>query len=369
MKIFRKRTERKAWLEAQATATNMPITDAGGYFSAVGISVEASLQEIGLCLGISVASGVLAVEEKTPVNAIASAGKLTSSGAMVPASHAETVLTSDATNPVDGKITTVGTTVYRWKTTMAQAFDVKIGASAAVSLDNLKAAINLTGTEGVEYYAGTTAHPDVVATDNADTTQKIVARVPGVDANSIVTTEDSDHLSWADTTLGGGTGASTAGVTDAAATITINGREYMFVTALSETSGADPIVDQILYGGSEAAALDNMKLAINAGATEGTEYSTGTVVNVDVTAGTNTDTTQVITSKVKGVLGDLITTTETLANTVWDDVTLGTEVAGVDGTVAVKGEKRFDSSYEYTCVDTNTIADDNWRRVSLGSAY
>ena len=303
----------------------------------------------------------------TPVNAVAAAAKVTSSGAFVPGSHATTKLTSDATIPVDGKIVTIGTTVYRFKDTMAAAYDVQIEATAAATLDNLKAAINASGTPGTEYFAGTLAHPDVVAFTNTDTVQTITARLPGTAANDIVTTEDSDHLSWADTTLGGGTGDSTAGVATAAATITIGTRVYTFVVELSETAGADAIIDQILYGGTVAAALDNLKLAINAGATVGTNYSTGTVVNALVTAGTNTNTTQVITAKIAGVSGHLIATTTTMANTAWDAAVMGTEVAGIDGTVADAFDMVVDTGYIYIATLANTTADANWEKVAIAS--
>jgi len=303
----------------------------------------------------------------SPVNAVAAAAKVTSTGAFVPGSHATNTLTSDATAPADGKKVTIGTTVYRFKTVIAQAYDVAIGISAAVALDNLKAAINASGTPGIEYFAGTLAHPDVVAFTNADTTQKITARIPGTAANSIVTTEDSDHLSWADTTLGGGTGTSVAGVATAAATITIGTRVYTFVVELSETAGAAAIIDQILYGGTVAAALDNLKLAINAGATVGTNYSTGTVVNALVTAGTNTNTTQVITAKIAGVSGHLIALATAMANTAWDAAIMGAEVAGIDGTVTPSPTIVFDASYIYIAVAANTVADANWERVAIAS--
>jgi len=303
----------------------------------------------------------------TPVNAVAAAGKITSSGALVPGAHAVNVLTSDATIPVDGKIVTIGTTVYRWKDVLAAAYDVQIEATAAACLDNLKAAINATGTAGTEYFAGTLAHPDVVAFTNSDTAQTVTARLPGVAANAIVTTEDSDHLAWADVTLGGGTGDSNPGVATTAATVTIGTRVYTFLVELTETAGAAAIVDQVLYGGSEAAALDNLKLAINAGATVGTNYSTGTVVNADVTAGTNADTTQVITAKIAGVIGHLIALATTCANTAWDAVVMGTEVAGVDGTVADIWDMVVDAGYIYVATLANTIADANWERAAIAS--
>ena len=44
---------------------------------------------------------------------------------------------------------------------------------------------------------------------------------------------------------------------------------------------------------------------------------------------------------------------------------------GVDGTVTDKVRQFVysDASYVYYAIDANTIADDNWRRISLGSAY
>lgn len=306
----------------------------------------------------------LKIEVGTPVNAVAAAQTLTLTGAIVPGVHAESVITSDATNVADADTVTIGSTVYRFKDTMAQAYDVKRGADAATSLDNLKAAINASGTPGTEYFTGTLAHPTVVATTNTDTTQKVVARIPGTAANSAATTETSAHLAWEDTTLGGGTGNSNPGV--AAETVTIDGRVYSFVDVLSETNGAAAIAGQVLFGADSAAALDNLKLAINAGATAGTNYSTGTVVHATVNATTNTDTTQVVAANIKGIAGNSLATTETLTNGAWGSTVLA---GGIDGTVGLAKKILADSSYLYVAIAANTIADANWRRVTLGSAF
>lgn len=128
------------------------------------------------------------------------------------ATLASQTLTSDATNVSDGETCTIGSIVYRFKTSIAQAYDILIGASAAATLDNLKDAINGSGTVGTTYYAGTYPHPKVVATTNTNTTQVVVARAIGTDgaaigtteANAIATTETSAHLSWGAATLAGG---------------------------------------------------------------------------------------------------------------------------------------------------------------------
>lgn len=236
----------------------------------------------------------------------------------------ESVLTSDATNVADAATVTIGATVYRFKDTMALAYDVKRGTDAATSLDNLKAAINASGTAGVEYFAGTLINPDVIATTNTDTTQKVVSKVIGTANNALATTETSTHLAWEDTTLGGGTGTSVTGVATAAGTFVINGTTYYFTNQLSEAvngvSGA--VANEILWVTSDAVALDNMKLAINGTGVEGTDYSTGTNANTDVIATTNTNTTQVIQARVFGTAGNAITTTETIATTTWTGTTL-----------------------------------------------
>jgi hypothetical protein len=279
-------------------------------------------------------SGTLALVDGLEPS-VAASSVLTSAGACVPASHGQTILTSTGTNVTDGKIVTIGAVVYRFKNTMAQAYDVKIGASAAITLDNLKAAINGTGTAGTEYYAGTEAHPFFIATTNSDTTQVITARVvAGTTAttalNALDTTTNEATLSWEDATYGGGTGSSNPAVTTAAATITIGTRVYTAVIELSETSGADAVADQILWVTSEAVFLDNVKKAINASGIAGTDYSTGTTENFLVRATTNTDTEQTIVSKLLGTVGNAYATTTTLANYSWTSTVMasGTGTTG-----------------------------------------
>lgn len=119
--------------------------------------------------------------------------------------QATQTLTSDATAPSNNDTVTIGGYVYTFKTTLTgAAFEVLIGASAAAALDNLKSAINDSGTAGTHYGTGTYAHPDVTATTNTDTTQVVQARNAGTEANAIATTETSSHLSWGAATLASG---------------------------------------------------------------------------------------------------------------------------------------------------------------------
>lgn len=253
-------------------------------------------------------------------NGAAASGVLTSTGAMVPADYATNTLTSDATAVAEGATVTIGTRVYTAKTAFtpgaAVANEVLIGSTADGSafLANLKKAINGTGTPGVEYSAGTTPNTDVVADTLTATTLKVWARTLGTTPNAFATTETSTHLSWADTTLGGGTGASDPGVTAAGATFTIGTRTYTAVLRLAESIGMDSVADQVLWITSEAVFLDNIKSAINGAGLPGTDYSTATTPNADVIATTNTNTAQTFVARKIGTAGNALATTETMAN-------------------------------------------------------
>lgn len=106
----------------------------------------------------------------------------------------------------DGETVTIGSTVYRFKDTMVQAFDVQRGGAGAAqaSMDNLIAAINGTGTVGTEYFAGTALHPDVTAVDGGGITMDVTARIGGTDGNAIDSTEGLANGSWGAATLTSG---------------------------------------------------------------------------------------------------------------------------------------------------------------------
>lgn len=218
---------------------------------------------------------------------------------------------------------TIGTTVYTAKSIPSAAYDFLIGSTLTASLLNLKNAIN-----GTASYAGTVAHTQVIATASNATTITIRGRVPGTSLNTVATTETCANASFPDSTLGGGTGASDAGVTVAAATITIGTTVYTAVDALSETYGATAIPYQVVKGANEAALIANLKLAINGTGVAGTNYSTGTVAHPSVVCSASDATTLTIVSRVVGnaaltAVINAIPTTETMANTAWADSTLG----------------------------------------------
>lgn len=266
------------------------------------------------------ASGTLTQSVGATVPASHGQTELTSSGAMVAGTHAVSVLTGDAI--VEGNVVVIGTRTYTFKAIPdTTADEIGLGASTEEALANLYNAINGA-------YGSVSVNTQVVAVAKDATTVTVRGRVPGTSLNTVATTGTALRTVWADTTLGGGTGASDAGVTTGAATVTIGSITYTVVDALSETYGADAVAYQVLKGASEATMLDNLKLAINGTGTAGTQYSTGTVAHPYVIATTNSDTVQKIVSRTVGTAAQTavvngLATTETMANTAWADSTFG----------------------------------------------
>lgn len=97
----------------------------------------------------------------------------------------------------NGETVTIGTNTYTFLTALTNLVpnEVKLG-TLAVSLDNLKLAINKGSGEGTLYSTGTVANPNVTATTNTDTAQTVESIKVGTDANSISTTETGDDISW-----------------------------------------------------------------------------------------------------------------------------------------------------------------------------
>lgn len=178
----------------------------------------------------------------------------------------------------DGETVTIEGKTYTFKTTLsspAQANQVLIGVSAAVSLDNLKIAINASGgTEGTEYSVGTVAHSLVTATTNTNTTQLVEARQYGTAANQYSLGETAANAAWGAATMG--------------------------TVVTTEVAGVANVVDQIKIQASAAVTLDVFKDAINNTSvvgTEGTDYSAGTKAHQQVTATTNTNTAQTVAAR------------------------------------------------------------------------
>jgi hypothetical protein len=120
--------------------------------------------------------------------------------------YAAQTLTSNGTDVTAADTVTIGTVVYTFRASVTTtANEVKVGGTAAASLDNLKAAIN--ASDPTVHGSLTVANPYVEATTNTDTTQVVVAKVPGLVGNYIPTTKSAATLTWGTTVLAGGTGS------------------------------------------------------------------------------------------------------------------------------------------------------------------
>ncbi len=164
----------------------------------------------------------------------------------IAAESAVGTLTTDNTEVVDGDTVTIGARTYRFKNTMAQAYDVKRdGTTADTTMGNLIKAINATGTPGSEYYTGTLIHPTVTAGALASHAFTVTANTAGSAGNAIVFTENSIHLS----VNGSGTlvqGTNAGAITTTAADIR---------TAIAAHTEAASLLDTALHSGNDGSDL------------------------------------------------------------------------------------------------------------------
>lgn len=142
-------------------------------------------------------------------------------------------------------------------------------------------------------------------------------------------------------------------------TMTIGTKVYTFVA-----NGTADANGEISVGTDLPSAKTALIAAVNG--TDGFN-----VANTLASAGTFSTNDLPITARTKGVAGSAIVTTETFTNAgnVFNATTLGATTEGVNGTIGVAGEQYIDDSYIYVALQNNTISDNYWRRISLGSVY
>jgi hypothetical protein len=113
-------------------------------------------------------------------------------------------LTSNGTNVSNGNVVNIGSKTYTFRTTLTPTEgEVKIGGSASATLDNLKAAINHTGTPDTDYCCAA-ANTEVTAEDKTDTTLKIQSIIYG-SAGRYAFSKTATNLSVSGATLTGNT--------------------------------------------------------------------------------------------------------------------------------------------------------------------
>ena len=216
------------------------------------------------------------------------------------------------------------------------ANDVLIGANAEAAIDNLVLAITGGAGAGTNYGTGTVASTEVTAVKASAATMTITASAAGESGNSIATTTSATNCAFGAGTLAGGESTQTA--------------------------------NDVLIGSNASDTIDNLIAAINGAAGSGTTYGSGTVANASATAAIGAGDTMTASAIVKGVVGNSIAIAEGLTNGSWAAGATFLS-GGVDGTVGAARSLRIDSSYLYVATAANTIADANWRRITLGSVY
>ena len=296
------------------------------------------------------------IESGTPVNAVASSKVLTIGTNPIEAATvaiggvtykfraalgagvaATGTLTMNTEQPHDGDTVILGQTTYTFKTALTPtAGQVLIDDTTEHSMDNLIAAATGGAGAGTKYATGTVSQGAATASKASADTMLVTYNSVGFLGNQYDTAGTATHATWGHATLTGGVDAQAA--------------------------------NDVKIGADAQASIDNLVLAITAGAGIGTNYGTGTVTNPLATAVKASASTMTATNKIKGVIGDATAIAETLADGSWAGAAtfLG---GGIDGTVGAAREILVDTSYIYICTATNTIADANWRRVSIGTAY
>jgi hypothetical protein len=290
------------------------------YTETLGTSVLTTTGD--LADGDQVLIGSVTYTFKTALTGVKATGLLTSTGVFA-----------------DGDTVTIRGVTYTFRTTLSspsQRYEVLIGVSAAVSLDNLKLAINGGGTNyptaadasgmGTTWSTETVRHPYVNATTNTNTTQLVEANEFGTEANQFAITSTSTNNVW--------------------------GAAKMGTVVTTEVAGVANVLNEVLLGANAAASLANLKKAVNNSATEGTDYSTGTKAHPQVTATTLIATQVTVAARNAAFDNASIATTDpvdTGTHMSWGATTLASGVRGVTaantttwaGNAGVSGDKNL----------------------------
>lgn len=147
-----------------------------------------------------------------------------------------------AANPADGETVVVGGQTYTFETgALDAAGKVKVGADAAASLVNLKAAINLEAGAGTLYDSGTVLNPHVRARATTATTLVVESKVPGAIGNLIATTETlvAGGSQWGAATLASGSGSIATAISEIRARGQLNSDVLQALDTLDGSSAGE----------------------------------------------------------------------------------------------------------------------------------
>jgi hypothetical protein len=261
------------------------------------------------------ATGVLTLTGN--VADVAATGVLTFTGNV--ADVAATATLTSSGQVTDGDTVTIDGKVYTFQDTLTDVDgNVQVGGTQALSMANLRGAINLDGTAGTDYALSTTLHPTVSATDTA--TQVIVtAKAKGTEGNSLAVATTGTLLGWSNPTLTGGT----------TNTVSIGTKTYRFQSVLTNVDG------NVLIGATASDSIDNLIAAVVLGVGSGTTYAAATTLHPTVTAAVGAGDTMGVTAKTNGYEGNSIATSAVGGVLGWDDPSL---TGGDNDTVTIGGK-------------------------------
>ncbi len=277
------------------------------------------------------------------------------------------VLTSDNTNVTDGDTVTVGSTVYRFKTTMAQAYDVKRDPSTADgSMGNLIQAINGTGTAGADYYAGTLPHPTVEAGALAAHAFTVTARSVLTLGADVATTEASSHLSWGGATMtGGGTITMQASVADEDMSSVVSQR-----VQIESISSLNPNFARVVDVNDEAMVVKKYQVAPVALATGDFIVKVAVALSPSLTWAPKITVQPADEVVVAGATAEFTITAvseisadqtyqwqSSTDDTNWSDLTDGGDTSGAATATLSLANTPGDAAQYYRCVVSNTAGD------------
>jgi hypothetical protein len=246
--------------------------------------------------------------------------------------------------------------------------DKPISTATAAAL--LLKASSTHNHSGVYEPADAAIQTHLAATDNPHSVTKSqvgLGNVQNLDftnpANIVQTSErrfvsDAEKATWNSRNAGNISTGTPVNAKAAIGTITITGTpvadEPFVVGAQTFTFKATRVgAGEVTISADNTTQAENIVAAITADITNVTATNTLGVVN--------------LTAAVKGVAGNSIVLTESATGIAVSGS--GTLSGGVNGTVGVADQWMRANSYFYVCIATNTITGDNWRRMSLGSAY
>lgn len=141
-------------------------------------------------------------------------------------------------------------------------------------------------------------------------------------------------------------------------TVTIDGKVYTFVDALTSTEG------EVLVGVSDTLTLSYLMHAINHDAGFETEYYCA-LAHPTVEAISADATTMTIKARVGGSAANAILLSANNISLSWGGAALGGSVSGVNATTGSVGDLKLDANYGYVVIGTQTVADSNWRKFEL----